>query len=117
MPVSAAPRTSVVERFLRYVTYDTQSAEGSPTYPSTARQLVLLDRLAGELREIGLADVVRDPHGYVMATVPATSKKPNVPVVGFVAHVDTSPEASGAGVKPIVHRDWQGHDIVLPDDP
>ena len=117
MPVTAAPRTSVVERFLRYVTYDTQSAEGSPSYPSTAKQLVLLDKLAEELRAIGLADAVRDPHGYVMATVPATSKKPNVPVIGFVAHVDTSPEASGAGVKPIVHREWQGQDIVLPDDP
>jgi tripeptide aminopeptidase len=117
MPVTAPARTSVVERFLRYVTYDTQAAEGSPTYPSTAKQLVLLDRLADELRAIGLTDVVRDPHGYVMATVPATSKKPDVPVIGFVAHVDTSPEASGAGVKPIVHRDWRGQDIVLPDDP
>ena len=117
MPVTAATRTSVVERFLRYVTYDTQAAEGSATYPSTAKQLVLLDQLAGELREIGLSDVVRDAHGYVVATVPATSKKPNVPTVGFIAHVDTSPEASGAGVKPIVHRDWQGQDIALPDDP
>ena len=117
MPVTAATRTSVVERFLRYVTYDTQAAEGSATYPSTAKQLVLLDQLAGELREIGLSDVVRDAYGYVVATVPATSKKPNVPTVGFIAHVDTSPEASGAGVKPIVHRDWQGQDIALPDDP
>ncbi len=117
MPATAPARTSVVERFLRYVTYDTQAAEGSPTYPSTAKQLVLLDRLAEELRAIGLADVVRDTHGYVTATVPATTKKPNVPVIGFVAHVDTSPEASGAGVKPIVHRDWRGQDIVLPDDP
>ena len=117
MPVTAPTRTSVVERFLRYVTYDTQAAEGSPTYPSTAKQLILLDRLADELREIGLTDVVRDAHGYVMATVPATSKKSKVPVIGFVAHVDTSPEASGAGVKPIVHRGWNGQDIVLPDDP
>jgi len=117
MPATATTRTSVVERFLRYVTYDTQAAEGSPTYPSTARQLVLLDRLTEELRTIGLSDVVRDAHGYVMATVPATSKKATVPVIGFIAHVDTSPEASGAGVKPIVHRDWRGEDIVLPDDP
>jgi tripeptide aminopeptidase len=116
MPATAT-RTSVVERFLRYVTYDTQSAEGSPTYPSTAKQLVLLDRLAEELREIGLVDATRDPHGYVMATIPATTKKPNVPVIGFLAHVDTSPEASGAGVKPIIHANWQGQDIVLPDDP
>ena len=117
MPVSTATGTSVVERFLRYVTYDTQSAEGSPTYPSTAKQLVLLDRVAEELRQIGLADAARDAHGYVMATIPATTRKARVPVIGFVAHVDTSPEASGAGVKPIVHRNWQGQDLVLPDDP
>ena len=117
MPEAVTTRTSVVERFLRYVTYDTQSAEGSPTYPSTAKQLVLLDRLVEELREIGLADAARDEHGYVMATIPATSRKKNVPVIGFVAHVDTSPESPGAGVKPIVHRGWQGADIVLPDDP
>jgi tripeptide aminopeptidase len=117
MPTTIAARTSVVERFLRYVTFDTQSTEGSPTYPSTAKQLVLLDRLAEELRAIGLADVVRDEHGYVMATIPANTSKPAVPVIGFVAHVDTSPEASGAGVKPIVHANWQGQDLVLPDDP
>ena len=116
MPATAT-RTSVVERFLRYVTFDTQSAEGSASYPSTAKQLVLLDRLAEELRAIGLTDVVRDPHGYVMATIPATSKKSGVPVIGLLAHVDTSPEANGAGVKPIVHRSWDGGDIVLPDDP
>jgi tripeptide aminopeptidase len=109
--------TSVVERFLHYVTYDTQSAEHSDTYPSTAKQLVLLDRLVAELREIGLADATRDAHGYVMATIPSTSRKKNIPVVGFIAHVDTSPEVSGAGVKPIVHRNWNGQDIVLPDDP
>jgi tripeptide aminopeptidase len=117
MPVTAPASTSVVERFLRYVTFDTQSTEGSASYPSTPKQLVLLDRLAEELRAIGLADVVRDAHGYVMATIPATTKKPNVPVIGFLAHVDTSPEASGANVKPIVHRNWTGSDIVLPDDP
>ena len=109
--------TSVVERFLRYVTYDTQSTEGSDTYPSTLKQLALLDQLVSELRAIGLGDAARDEHGYVMATVPATTKKKNVPVVGFIAHVDTSPEISGAGVKPIVHRNWRGQDIVLPDDP
>jgi tripeptide aminopeptidase len=117
MPDTATMKTSVVERFLRYVTYDTQSDENSTTYPSTAKQLVLLDLLAAELRALGLQDATRDEHGYVMATVPATSRKKNVPVIGFVAHVDTSPEASGAAVKPIVHRDWRGADIVLPDDP
>ncbi|HYM81865.1 MAG TPA: peptidase T [Candidatus Limnocylindria bacterium] len=110
-------KTSVVERFLRYVTYDTQSDESSRMSPSTEKQLVLLDRLVEELRAIGLADATRDEYGVVMATIPATTTKPDVPVIGFVAHVDTSPEASGAGVKPIVHRDWQGRDIVLPADP
>jgi tripeptide aminopeptidase len=109
--------TSVLERFLRYVTFDTQSDETSKTAPSTAKQLVLLDRLVEELRQIGIADGVRDEHGVVMATIPATSSKPNVPVIGFLAHVDTSPEMSGANVKPIVHREWRGQDIVLPDDP
>jgi len=116
MPETATMQSSAVERFLRYVTFDTQSAEGSSTYPSTLKQLVLLDQLVTELKAIGLTDAVRDEHGYVMATIPATTKKKNVPVVGFVAHVDTSPEMSGANVKPIVHRNWRGDDIVLPDD-
>ncbi|MCU0612094.1 MAG: peptidase T [Candidatus Eisenbacteria bacterium] len=110
-------KTSAVERFLRYVTFDTQSDENSTTYPSTAGQLVLLDTLVEELREIGLQDAARDEHGYVFATVPATSAKVGVPVIGFIAHVDTSPETSGANVKPVIHRNWQGGDIVLPDDP
>ena len=117
MPPAVTTKTSVVERFLRYVTYDTQSAEGSSTYPSTLKQLVLLDQLVKELREIGLADAARDQHGYVTATIPATTKKSKVPVIGFVAHVDTSPEMSGENVKPIIHRNWQGGDITLPDDP
>ena len=117
MPQTTGVTTSVVERFLRYVTYDTQSAEGSETYPSTMKQLVLLDQLVTELRAIGLTDAARDEHGYVMATIPATTRKQDVPVVGFIAHVDTSPEVSGAGVKPIVHRNWRGQDIALPDDP
>ena len=117
MPQTTGVTTSVVERFLRYVTYDTQSAEGSETYPSTMKQLVLLDQLVTELRAIGLEDAARDDHGYVTATLPATTRKNNVPVVGFIAHVDTSPEVSGAGVKPIVHRNWRGQDIALPDDP
>lgn len=110
-------RHSIVERFLRYVRFDTQASETSETYPSTPGQLVLLDALVAELQALGLHDARRDDHGYVFATVPATSNKLNVPVVGLIAHVDTSPEASGAGVKPIVHRAWQGGDIALPDDP
>ncbi len=106
----------ILERFIRYVQFDTQSDETSTTYPSTSKQLVLLRELAQELRSLGLADAAIDEHGYVTATVPPTSSR-NIPAIGFIAHVDTSPEMSGAGVKPIVHRRWDGGDIVLPDDP
>ena len=116
-PTMQTLKTSVLERFLRYVTYDTTSDENSTTCPSTAKQLVLLDHLAKELKAVGCTDVKRDEHGYVYGTIPATTKKANVPVIGFAAHVDTSPEVSGTNVKPIVHRDWNGSDIVLPDDP
>ncbi len=108
---------TVLDRFLRYVTYDTQSREGASTYPSTSSQLVLLRDLVAELRTLGVADAAMDEHGYVMATIPANTAKPDVPVIGFIAHVDTSPEMSGAGVKPIVHRAYDGRDLVLPDDP
>ena len=117
MSTPAAVATSALERFLRYVTYDTQSSESSTSSPSTEKQLVLLDLLVQELKDLGLKDAVRHPEGVVMATLPATTKKAKVPVIGFIAHVDTSPEESGANVKPIVHSQWQGADIVLPDDP
>jgi len=116
MPDTAV-RTSVLERFLRYVTVDTQSDENSNTVPSTAKQIVLLDILVEELHQLGLKDTMRDEYGVVFATLPATTRKAGVPVIGFIAHVDTSPEMSGAGVKPIVHREWDGRDLVLPDDP
>lgn len=109
--------TSVLERFLRYVTYDTRSDEASSSYPSTPGQLVLLEVLRDELLALGVADATMDEHGYVMATIPATSPKAGVPVIGFIAHVDTSPEMSGTDVKPIVHRHYDGGDLVLPDDP
>jgi tripeptide aminopeptidase len=109
--------SSAATRFLRYVTFDTQSDEQSESYPSTAKQLVLLRRLVDELKEIGVADATIDQYGYVMGTIPATPGKGDVPVVGFVAHVDTSPEVSGAGVKPLVHTNYDGRDLVLPDDP
>ena len=119
MPRMRPPKypSSCVERFLEYVTFDTQSSESSDTFPSTEKQLVFLRRLVRELEQLGLQDVTMDQHGYVFATIEATSSKPNVPVIGFLAHVDTSPEMSGAGVKPIVHRNYQGQDLVLPDDP
>jgi tripeptide aminopeptidase len=109
--------SSCVERFMRYVTIDTQSDEDSKSFPSTEKQLVLLKRLVDELREIGIEDAAMDEHGYVFATIPPTGAKQDVPVIGFIAHVDTSPEMSGAGVKPIVHENYQGQDLVLPDDP
>ena len=108
---------TVLERFLRYVQYDTQSDESSTSYPSTAQQLALLQALATELRDLGAADVRLGQHGYVTATVPATTRKEHVPAIGFIAHVDTSPEMPGAGVKPIVHQRYDGRDLVLPDDP
>jgi len=107
--------SAVLDRFLRYVQYDTQSDENSSSYPSTGKQLALLKDLAEELRGLGLTDAVMDEHGYVTATVPATSRK-QVPTIAFIAHVDTSPELTGAQVKPIVHRKYDGRDLVLPDD-
>ena len=109
--------SDVLERFLRYVRYDTQSDEHSTTFPSTEKQLVLLRDLVSELRAIGLADAAIDEHGYVMATIPPTSRKPHVPTIGFIAHVDTSPEMNGGGVQPIVHRSYDGRDLRLPHDP
>ncbi|HEX4823698.1 MAG TPA: peptidase T [Candidatus Polarisedimenticolaceae bacterium] len=110
-------REACLKRFLHYVTFDTQSDENSESYPSTAKQLDLLRHLVDELKAIGIKDAAIDAHGYVFGTIPATSKKKDVPVVGFIAHVDTSPEMPGAGVKPIVHRNYRGNDLTLPDDP
>ena len=110
-------QTSVLERFLRYVKLDTASDPASTSTPSTAKQLVLLDLLVEELSALGLKDAKRDEFGIVMATLPASTSKKNVPVIGFLAHVDTSPELSGANVKPVVHRDYDGRDLVLPDHP
>lgn len=106
-----------VERFLTYVAYDTQSDENSTTFPSTLKQKVLGEALVRELLDLGLGDAAMDEYGYVTATIPATSDKPNVPVIGFIAHMDTSPEVSGADVKPILHANYDGGDIVLPADP
>ena len=109
--------TTALQRFLRYVTVDTRSDDRSSSTPSTPGQLVLLRQLAGELRSLGLDDVSMDDFGYVMATVPATSARAGIPTIGFIAHVDTSPEMPGRDVRPIVHRGYDGRDLVLPDDP
>ena len=115
----SAPKyaTRCVDMFLEYIKYDTQSIENSDTFPSTPGQLVLLQRLHDDLKLLGLDEVTLDPNGYVFATIPATSPKQNVPVIGFLAHVDTSPEMSGHGVKAIIHGNYQGQDLLLPDDP
>ncbi len=103
------------ERFLRYVTIDTQSDPNSTTFPSTEKQKTLSALLADELRAIGIADAHMDEHGYVYATIASnTSKK--VPVICFCSHVDTAPDCSGANVKPLMHRKYDGSPIVLPDD-
>jgi tripeptide aminopeptidase len=99
------------------VKIDTQSSEDSDTFPSTPGQLELLRLLKQELIELELDQVTMDEHGYVFATVPATSGKKNISTIGFLAHVDTSPEMSGKNVKAIVHENYQGQDLVLPDDP
>jgi tripeptide aminopeptidase len=107
---------SVLDRFLRYAAIDTRANEDSTTCPSTPGQLVLLRILVAELERIGLEDVTMDDNGYVMATIPATTTV-GVPVIGFVAHVDTSPEMSATDVRPLVHAAYDGRDLVLPDDP
>lgn len=107
---------SLVERFMRYVQIDTQSDPESLTFPSTEKQKDLSALLARELLEMGIADAHMDEWGYVYATIPSNSTK-KVPVICFCAHVDTAPDCSGTNVKPILHQNYQGQDIVLPDDP
>ncbi|MCA9520853.1 MAG: peptidase T [Myxococcales bacterium] len=109
-------RPTVLDRFLSYVRLDTQSTWPSSTRPSTPGQIVLLRQLVAELQGLGLRDVELDDGGIVMATLPSNLPEPSSgrrPVVGFVAHVDTSPEYSGSGVNPQLVRDYQGGDIVL----
>ncbi len=108
---------TLLDRFLRYVQIDTTSDPKSDTAPSTEKQWDLLRLLADELRAMGAADVTSIEYGYLMASIPATANNANLPVVAYLAHVDTAPDFSGTGVKPIVHKNYQGHKIVLPDDP
>ncbi|MEY3052733.1 MAG: peptidase Metallo peptidase family [Bacteroidota bacterium] len=107
---------TVVDRFLRYVRLDTQSDPTSATVPSTAKQKDLGRLLVQELREMGVRDADMDDAGYVYATIPGNSPR-KVPVICLCSHMDTAPDCSGAGVKPIIHRHYHGEDIVLPDDP
>ncbi|MGH8094089.1 MAG: peptidase T [Chthoniobacterales bacterium] len=108
---------NLLSRFLRYVRIDTQSDENSNSFPSTSTQLVLLEMLKQELSELGAADVQMTKSGYVIASIPANTRKTRVPTVAFLAHVDTAPDCSGKNVKPIVHRKYDGRVIKFPDKP
>jgi tripeptide aminopeptidase len=109
-------QSNVFERFFRYVRIDTQSDTQSETYPSTEKQKDLGNLLVAELLAMGVADAHLDEFGYVYATIPANTDKADVPVICFCSHMDTSPDCSGEGVKPIIHKNYRGQDLVLPDD-
>lgn len=107
-------KKEIVERFLKYVSFDTQSSEEAEgRCPSTEKQLRLAEYLVEELKETGMQEVEMDAHGYVFATLPASEGMEEVPVVGFIAHMDTSPDCSGADVKPRIIENYDGTDIVL----
>ena len=103
---------TVIDRFLKYVTFDTQSDENTGVTPSTEKQMVFAKYLKEELEKLGLEDISLDDNGYLFATLPANVDRP-VPVIGFIAHMDTSPDMSGAGVKPRIVEKYDGKDIVL----
>ncbi|WP_064197930.1 MULTISPECIES: peptidase T [Emticicia] len=107
---------SASTRFLKYVQIDTQSDPNSPSNPSTEKQKDLSRLLVQELLDLGITDAHLDEWGYVYATIPSNTNK-DVPTICFCSHVDTSPDCSGAGVKPLTHFNWDGTDIILPDDP
>ena len=116
MNLNSSLSFTVTERFLRYVTIDTQSDPSSVSFPSTEKQKDLARLLVDELLTIGVGDAHMDEYGYVYATIPANSDK-RVPVICFCSHMDTAPDCSGKNVKPIIHKSYQGQDIILPDDP
>ena len=107
---------TIAERFIRYAKIDTQSDPHSNSFPSTEKQKNLSSLLVKELLEMGISDAHMDEYGYVYATVPSNQTK-KIPVVCFCSHVDTAPDCSGENVKPILHLNYQGEDIILPDDP
>jgi tripeptide aminopeptidase len=108
-------KNDIANRFIRYVQIDTQSDPQSGTHPSTEKQKDLSKMLVNELKEMGVSNAEMDTYGYVYATIPSNSEK-NVPIICFCSHVDTAPDCSGTNVKPIVHKNYDGEDIVLPDD-
>lgn len=101
------------ERFLKYVSFDTQSDEKSETFPSTDKQLVLLKYLKEEMETLGMTEVEMDEYGYVMGSIPATAGYEDVPVIGFISHVDTSPDMKGADINPQIIENYDGKDIRL----
>ncbi len=101
------------ERFLKYVSFDTQSDENSQTFPSTDKQKVLLEALRDEMQALGMTEVTMDQYGYVMGTIPASAGCEHAPVIGFIAHVDTAPDMSGKDVKPHIIEEYDGNDIPL----
>lgn len=115
-PMTSAFDTELEERLITYCRIDTQADPSSPTSPSTEKQYELLRPLAEELKELGARDVQVTDYGVVLATIPATINR-DTPTIAFLAHVDTAPQFSGTDVKPIVHRHYDGRDIVLLDDP
>jgi tripeptide aminopeptidase len=108
---------TVTDRFLKYVTVDTQSDPIATSFPSTEKQKNLAKILVEELLEMGISDAHTDEWGYVYATIPSNSTKQNIPTICFCSHMDTSPDCSGFNVKPIVHQNYDGRDLILPDDP
>src|SRR3954464_8926296 len=112
------PSESALDRFLRYAKIDTQSKEDQEKVPSTSKQLNLANLLAKELKDLGVENVRISEFGIVYGTVPGNlPDNSKVPVIGFMAHMDTSPEVSGENVQPIIHKNYQGGDITLPKDP
>ena len=109
-------KNAITERFMRYVQIDTQSDPQSNTHPSTEKQKNLSRLLTDELIAIGIKDAEMDEYGYVYATIPPNSEKENIPVICFCSHVDTAPDCSGTNVKPILHKNYDGEEIILPDD-
>jgi tripeptide aminopeptidase len=112
----AINKSEIATRFMRYVQIDTQSDPKSETYPSTEKQKDLSILLVKELKDLGIKDADMDEFGYVYATIPSNSEKKGIPVVCFCSHVDTAPDCSGTNVKPILHKNYDGEDIALPDD-
>ena len=107
---------TVADRLMKYVQVDTEADPNSNTFPSSEKQKDLSRILVKELLDLGVTDAFMDEHGYVFGTVKSNSDKPNIPTICFCSHVDTTPDVTGKNVKPILHRNYDGKPMVLPDD-